>query len=223
MAKIFIAEDDPIIAEGIKNYIEPFGNTVKIACDFKNIVTEFNEFAPHLVLLDISLPFYNGYHWCEEIRKTSAVPIIFISSASDNMNIIMAVNAGGDDFVAKPFNLDVLNAKITALLRRTYDLTVTSDILERGGALLNKADATLTFDGKSIELTKNEYRIMLTLMEKAGNIVSRETLMEKLWESDSFVDENTLTVNINRLRKKLCDIGLNDFISTKKGIGYIIK
>jgi len=172
--------------------------------------------------MDITLPFFNGYHWCTEIRKVSKVPIIFISSASDNMNIVMAVNMGGDDFIPKPFDLEVLTAKVQAMLRRTYDFTAPSKLLEHGGAVLNISDGTLTFNEEKTELTKNEYKILQQLLENKGKIVTRNSIMTCLWESDSFVDENTLTVNINRLRRKLENLGLRDFIVTKKGLGYII-
>ena len=190
--------------------------------NFRNVLEEFSEFDPQLVLLDISLPFYNGYYWCTEIRKFSKIPIIFISSASDNMNIVMAMNMGGDDFIAKPFDLNVLTAKIQAILRRTYDFGGQMTILQHRGAMLNTSDASLTYNGDRIELTKNDYRILRTLMENKGKVVSRDTLMERLWETDSFVDENALTVNIARLRKKLEQVGLSDFILTKKGMGYLI-
>jgi two-component system, OmpR family, response regulator protein BraR/BceR len=175
-----------------------------------------------LVLLDISLPFVNGFTLCNEIRKVSKVPIIFISSASDNMNIVMAINMGGDDFIAKPFDLNVLTSKVQALLRRTYDFTGQTNLLEHRGAILNTSDATLTFNGQKIELTKNDQKILSVLLENKGKAVSRDVLMTRLWETDSFIDDNTLTVNINRLRKKLEAIGLDDFIKTKKGLGYLV-
>lgn len=178
---------------------------------------------PQLVLMDISLPFFNGYHWCSEIRKVSKVPIIFVSSASDNMNIVMAINMGGDDFIPKPFDLTVLVAKVQALLRRTYDFTSSSDVLEHKGILLNLSDATVTYKGEKVELTKNEYRILQVLFENNGKAVTRDSLMEKLWETDCFVDDNTLTVNITRLRKKIAGIGLDNLIITKKGIGYMVE
>ena len=173
--------------------------------------------------MDISLPFYNGYHWCSEIRRTSSVPILFISSASDNMNIVMAVNMGGDDFIAKPFDLDVMNAKVRALLRRTYDFNPLPELLEHRGVTLNPSDATFVYEGNRYDLTKNEYRILQILMENKGKIVSRDTLMQRLWETDFYVDENTLTVNINRLRKTLSGAGIENFITTKKGIGYLVE
>ena len=200
-----------------------WGFEARCASDFRNIMGEFAEYDPHMVLLDISLPFFNGYHWCEEIRRVSKVPVIFLSSASDNMNIIMAMSMGGDDFIAKPFDMNVLVAKVQAVLRRTYDFGGQTQVIEHRGALLNMSDASLVYNGEPVELTRNDYKILLTLMENRGSIVSRETLMEKLWETDCFVDENTLTVNIARLRKKLDSAGLTGFITTKKGIGYIVE
>ena len=190
--------------------------------NFQKVLAEFVAFDPQLVLLDISLPFFNGYHWCNEIRRLSKVPIIFISSASDNMNIVMAMNMGGDDFIAKPFDLHVLAAKVQAVLRRTYDFSGQTSLLEHRGAILNMGDATLTYEGSRVELTKNEYKILQTLLENKGRAVSRDTLMNKLWETDCYVDENTLTVNVTRLRRKLEGVGLSGFIITKKGIGYLV-
>ncbi len=223
MYKLLIIEDDTGIADAIKTQAEMWNLEVSIVENFRNVLQEFVQFQPHIVLLDIGLPFFDGYHWCGEIRKISNVPIIFISSASDNMNIVMAVNMGADDFIAKPFDQSVLMAKVQAILRRTYDFSSNVPVLEHRGAFLNTGDNTLTYNNKKIELTKNEYRIMLCLMENKGKVVSREKFMEKLWETDSFVDENTLTVNINRLRKKLDAAGLENFIKTKFGVGYIIE
>jgi two-component system, OmpR family, response regulator protein BraR/BceR len=222
MYKILIVEDDFVIAKTMMKQLTSWGYDVECAEDFKNVLAEFVSFAPQLVLLDISLPFFNGYHWCTEIRKVSKVPIIFISSASDNMNIVMAINMGGDDFIAKPFDLNVLTSKVQALLRRTYDFTGQTHLLEHKGSIFNTSDSTLTFNGKKIELSKNDYKILHILLENKGKTVSRDTLMTRLWETDDFIDDNTLTVNINRLRKKLVDIGLDDFIKTKKGIGYLV-
>lgn len=223
MYRIYIIEDDSIIAGKIKEHMTNWGFEARCASDFRNIMGEFAEYEPHMVLLDISLPFFNGYHWCEEIRRVSKVPVIFLSSASDNMNIIMAMSMGGDDFIAKPFDMNVLVAKVQAILRRTYDFGGQTQLIEHRGALLNMSDASLLYNGEPVELTRNDYKILLTLMENRGSIVSRETLMEKLWETDCFVDENTLTVNIARLRKKLDSAGLTGFITTKKGIGYIVE
>lgn len=221
--RILIVEDDSIIAKSVKKHIETWGCEAECVRDFENVLSTFVEYDPQLVLLDIALPFFNGYYWCAEIRKISKVPIIFISSTSDSMNIVMAVNMGGDDFIAKPFDLDVLTAKVQAMLRRSYDFTGKASLLENNGAILNVDDASLTYKGAKIELTKNEYRILQTLMENKGKAVSRDALMLKLWETDSFVDENTLTVNVTRLRRKLEAAGLNDFITTRKGIGYLVE
>ncbi|MCH5297781.1 MAG: response regulator transcription factor [Ruminococcus sp.] len=223
MYKLIIIEDDYGIANAIKTQAESWNLETHIVEDFRNVLIEFADFQPHIVLLDISLPFFNGYHWCSEIRKISKVPIIFISSAADNMNIVMAVNMGADDFIAKPFDQSVLIAKIQAMLRRTYDFAESVPVLEHRGAFLNTGDNTLSYNDEKISLTKNEYRILLCLMENKGKVVSREKLMERLWQTDCFVDENTLTVNINRLRKKLDSASLNDFITTKFGVGYIIE
>jgi len=222
MYRILIVEDDSAIAQVMCRQIAMWGIEARCAQNFQDILGEFREYDPQLVLLDIVLPFYNGYHWCSEIRKISKVPIVFISSASDNMNIVMAMNMGGDDFIAKPFDLNVLMAKVQAVLRRTYDFGVAADVLEHRGAALNTADATLTYQGERIELTKNDYRILQLLLENKGSVVSRDALMQRLWETDSFVDENTLTVNVTRLRKKLADAGLSDFIVTRKGLGYLV-
>lgn len=220
MYKIFIVEDDEMIAAGLKRHLENWGYAVECAQDLGNVMLEFVRAAPQLVLMDIKLPFYNGYHWCSEIRKISKVPVIFLSSAADNMNIVMAVNMVGDDFIAKPFDLDVLTVKIQAMLRRSYDFVSQSVVLEHRGAMLNLTEAVLVYGSEKLELTKNELRILQVLMENKEKVVARDTLMTKLWESDSYVDENTLSVNVNRLRKKLESAGLSDFIQTKKGIGY---
>ncbi len=223
MYKILLVEDDEIISKSIKQYLENWDFEVKQARDFKNITNEFTECNAHIVLLDLILPFYDGFYWCKEIRKISNVPIVFLSSASDNMNIVMAVNMGGDDFISKPFNVSVLLAKIQAILRRTYDMPNGISILEHKGIILNLNDFTLSYRDKSIELTKNEFRILETLLVNKGKIVSRDTLMMKLWQDDNYVEENTLTVNVTRLRKKLEDLGIDDFIKTKVGCGYIIE
>lgn len=222
MYKIYIVEDDDIIAGVLKQHLISWGFEVRCAQDFNRVMEEFASFNPQMVLLDISLPFYNGYYWCGEIRKLSKVPVIFISSASDNMNIVMAMNMGGDDFIAKPFDLTVLMAKVQALFRRSYDYVGQTGLLEHEGVIVNTGDCTVSFQGKQIELTKNENRILNILMENKGRTVTREVLMSKLWESDAFVDENTLSVNVNRLRKKLESIGVEEFIRTKKGEGYLI-
>lgn len=223
MYRILVVEDDAGIAEAIAEQAAMWDLQTRCIKNFMKVTEDFAEFDPHLVLLDISLPFFDGYYWCSEIRKVSKVPIIFISSAADNMNIVMAMNMGADDFIAKPFDQSVLMAKIKALLRRTYDFGGQVPVLEHKGAMLNTGDSTLTFGDTRIDLTKNEYRILLALMENKGKTVSRERLMEILWQTDCFVDENTLTVNVGRLRKKLESAGLNDFIATRHGVGYIIQ
>lgn len=222
MYRILIVEDDPGIARGLGQLIAAWGMEAVTVRDFQNVSGEFAACNPHLVLMDIGLPFMNGYYWCSEIRRVSQVPIIFLSSASDNMNIIMAMNMGADDFIPKPFDGNVLIAKIQALLRRAYSFGESSPVLEHRGAMLNTGDNSLTYQGKQISLSKNEYRILLELMKSRGKVVSREKLMEALWQTDSFVDENALTVNVGRLRKKLEAAGLTDFIETKFGVGYRI-
>ncbi|RBP59697.1 DNA-binding response OmpR family regulator [Alkalibaculum bacchi] len=223
MYKIIIVEDDITIAKTIAEYLRRWDYNVTYIKDFKKITEQVIQFDPQLILLDVMLPYYNGFYWCSEIRKLSKVPIIFISSASDKMNIVMAMNMGGDDFIAKPFDLDVLTAKINALMRRTYSFQGQVNYIEHNGVILNLSDTTVSYDDKRIELTKNDYKIIQILMENLGKVVTREEIMQRLWENDHFVDDNTLTVNINRLRKKLSEIALKDFIITKKGIGYMVK
>ena len=220
--RILIVEDEKSIAEAIRGRMAQWGLKAETVSDFRRVMEDFERFRPHLVLMDISLPFMNGYHWCTEIRKVSRAPVIFVSSASDNMNIIMAVSMGADDFIAKPFDLDVLIAKVQALLRRSYDYAASAPVLEHRGVVLNTGDGSLTCRGAKLDLSKNEFRILLTLMQNKGKIVSREKLMEALWQTDDFVDENTLTVNVGRLRKKLDAAGQKDFIVTKFGEGYLI-
>ena len=222
MSRILIVEDDVVIADGLKTHFEKWDYKVECVTDFKNVMDTFLKFEPQLVLLDLVLPFFNGFHWCQEIRKVSKVPVLFISSANESMNIVMAMNMGGDEFIEKPFDLNVLTAKVQALLRRTYEFAGTTNLLEHKGAILDKENGVLTYQGEKIELTKNEWRILQVLMEHKGKAVSRDTLMMWLWESDSFIDDNTLTVNVTRLRRKLEEIGLSDYIQTKKGVGYLL-
>lgn len=222
MYRIFLVEDDETIARLIKKHLEKWEYEVSTVQDFGNVLGEFAVCDPQLVLLDIRLPFYNGHYWCTQIRQVSKVPIIFLSSVSDNMNIVMAMNMGADDFIPKPFDLEVLTAKVQALLRRSYDFAGSSSMLDHKGMLLNLSDATILYQEQKVELTKNELKILQTLIENKTQVVTRETLMTRLWESDMYVDENTLSVNVNRLRKKLTSIGLEDSILTKKGIGYQI-
>lgn len=220
MYKILIVEDDSCIAEAIRKEGEAWNFEMHIAGDLRHVTDCFAAIRPHLVLMDIGLPFYNGFYWCTEIRKISSVPILFLSSASDNLNLVMAVNLGADDFLAKPFDLGVLMAKVRALLRRAYDFSAEPPLPEHRGAVLDAARGQLRLGDAVIPLTKNETGILLCLMESRGRTVSREKLMERLWETDRFVDENTLSVNVNRLRRKLDAAGLPGFIETRVGEGY---
>ncbi len=221
--KVLIVEDEEVIANTIKKQLESWNMEADCVEDFHNVLGKFVDYEPQLVLMDISLPSQNGFHWCQEIRKVSKVPIIFLSSMSDNMNMVMAMNMGADDFVAKPFDLTFLVTKVQALLRRTYEFGRETNLMEHKGVILNVNNTTVVYEGQKVELTKNEYRILQVLMEQKGRVVSREDIMVKLWEDDSFVDDNTLTVNVTRLRKKLEKMGVTDFIVTKKGIGYMIQ
>ena len=222
MYKILVVEDDETIVQIVKRHLESWGYEVFQVEDFSRVLQEFVQKDPQLVLLDLKLPFYNGFHWCEEIRKVSQVPVLFLSSAADNMNMVMAMSRGADDFIAKPFDLDVLAAKVQAVIRRTYAFGQNTSLLEHGGVVLNPGNGTVSADGQTADLTKNELRILQILFEHQGHVVSREAIMTKLWESDSFVDDNTLTVNMTRIRKKLEGLGIRDFIITKKGMGYMV-
>ena len=223
MYKILVVEDDESIASSLQKVLTLWGYDVHVATQFKDVFSEFVSLNPQLMLLDIGLPFFNGYHWCSEIRKVSNVPIMFLSSMSDNMNIVMAMNMGGDDFICKPCDASVIVAKVQALLRRSYSFSGQLNLIQHDGIILNLSDATLEYEGEVIELTKNEFKMLQLLLENVGKIVSREALMIRLWESDSFIDDNTLTVNMARLRKRLAEIGLSDFVKTKKGLGYLVE
>lgn len=221
--RILIVEDEEIISNQIKEYLSTWGYQVRSIQDFSAILQEFTQYRPHLVLLDISLPFYNGFYWCQEIRKISKVPILFLSSAHESMNIVLAMNMGGDDFVAKPFDLQVLSAKIQALLRRSYDFQENRQVIIHGSLTLDLGSMLLTYQSHKIELSKNEFIIMRLLMENKGRTVAREEMMQALWEDECFVDDNTLTVNMTRLRKKLHEEGISEYIKTKKGVGYLVE
>lgn len=223
MYRILIIEDDAGIVDAISAQAKIWNIEARGIMDFSNVIHDFVQFQPHVVLLDITLPLYDGYHWCNEIRRISTVPIIFISSANESMNMVMAMNMGADDFIAKPFDQNVLMAKIQALLRRTYDFNETMPLLQCKDLVLNTGDHSATYKNSKISLTNNEYRILLELMKNKGKIVSREKLMQSLWETDEFVDENTLSVNVNRLRKKLEENGIKDLIKTKFGAGYLLE
>lgn len=220
MHRIMIVEDDEVICSTLKKHLEKWNYEVVVVDDFENVVDVFFKQEPALVLLDISLPYYNGYYWCQQMRNISEVPIIFISSTNENMNIVMAMNMGADDFINKPFDLNVLTAKIQAILRRTYSFSKQFHILTYQDFLLNLLDATISYQNQTIELTKNELKILQMLFEKPETNISRDEMMMELWQSEQFVDDNTLSVNINRLRKKLDEFHVGVLIHTKKGIGY---
>ncbi|MBL1228328.1 response regulator transcription factor [Enterococcus sp. BWB1-3] len=221
MKKIFIVEDERQIVETLSAYLKKWNFEVLAVENFQYVLAEFEAFQPDLVILDISLPFYNGYHWCTEIRKQSAVPIVFLSSASDNMNIVMAMNMGGDDFIAKPFDLEVLVAKIQAIMRRNV-VMVEVRTLNYGDYILNLEDFEVCCREQCVPVTMNETKILDMLFRQPEKVVPKELIMEKLWENEAFVDSNTLSVNIARLRKKVSDIGLDVFIQTQKGKGYYL-
>ena len=220
MHKILLVEDDEVIRQQVKKILEQWEYEVVLVEDFMEVLSLFVNEEPHLVLMDIGLPLFNGYHWCQEIRKVSKVPIMFLSSRDQAMDIVMAINMGGDDFVTKPFDQNVLLAKIQGLLRRSYEFGKDQSLLEYMGVILNLKAMDLVYQGEVVSLTKNEFQILQVLFERSGNIVSREDLMKELWNSDFFIDDNTLSVNVARLRKKLEAVGLKDFIETKKGVGY---
>ncbi|MEK4984507.1 response regulator transcription factor [Streptococcus sp. FSL L8-0526] len=220
MHKILLVEDDEVIRQQVKKILEQWEYEVVLVEDFMEVLSIFVKVEPHLVLMDIGLPLFNGYHWCQEIRKVSKVPIMFLSSRDQAMDIVMAINMGGDDFVTKPFDQNVLLAKIQGLLRRSYEFGKDQSLLEYMGVILNLKAMDLVYQGEVVSLTKNEFQILQVLFERSGNIVSREDLMKELWNSDFFIDDNTLSVNVARLRKKLEAVGLKDFIETKKGVGY---
>jgi len=222
MYRIFLVEDDPALAREVQRQLERSGNETRLVTDFHRVTEEIRAYDPHLVLMDIMLPFQDGYYWTSELRKSSAVPVVFLSSASDGMNIVMAINMGGDDFIAKPVEPMVLTAKIQAVLRRAYELPGSVNSVEFHGAVLDLKDSSVTLGGEKLELTKNEFRILRTLLENRGKIVSRDALMLRLWNDDCFVEENTLTVNVTRLRRKLEGLGLSGVIVTRPGSGYII-
>lgn len=222
MYQILLVEDDRALALAVQKLLESYGSRVRCVEDFADVLGEFAACQPQLVLMDIKLPYRDGYYWCSRIREISAVPVVFLSSASDNMNIVMALNMGGDDFIAKPVDPMVLTAKVQAVLRRTYEITGAGQAVEFCGATLSLGDGCLHTEKGRVELTKNEFRILQLLLENRGKIVSREELMMHLWQSDLYVEENTLTVNVARLRKKLEEGGLEGVILTKPGRGYII-
>ena len=220
--KILLIEDDQSIFEIVQQRLQQWGFTVKGVKDFQAVMDDYRTFAPNLVMIDIQLPAYDGFHWCREIRAESNVPILFLSSRDHPMDMVMAMQMGADDFVQKPFHMDVLIAKIQAILRRTYDYKEqVNATIEWQGAIIDYDRALVSYKGMQVELTKNELFILKALLTSAGQIVSRDEMMRKLWDDDRFVNDNTLTVNVNRLRQRLEDIGLVDVIVTKKGLGYM--
>ncbi len=223
MYRILLVEDDPALAEAVGKVMTTWGHEVCFVQDFQNVIGEFTVCQPHLVLMDLMLPFYNGHYWTQKIRQVSGVPVVYLSSASDDMNVIMAMNMGGDEFISKPVDPGVLMAKVNAVLRRAYDLTGTTNVIAHGRAVLDLNSAILLVDGKNVALTRNEFIILRTLMEQPGKVISRDALMNRLWQMDEYVEENTLTVNVARLRRKLDAAGLEGFIATKVGSGYVLR
>lgn len=223
MAKIMIVEDEAVIRQLIMEELEKWQFETFGTTDFHQVLLDFKTEEPQLILLDINLPVFDGYYWCQKIREISKVPIIFISSRNTNMDMIMAMNMGADDFITKPFELDVLVAKINALLRRSYNYVENnSETISHNGLVLNVDNGSLDVNGEVIDLSKNEYRLLYILMKNHGKILSREKLLRALWDDERFVDDNTLTVNINRLRRKIEQAGVEGYIETKVGQGYII-
>ncbi|EPY6471662.1 response regulator transcription factor [Clostridium sporogenes] len=222
MKKILIIEDDEVIREELQNFLIKYGYEVKAPIDFNNIIKYVENEHANLILLDINLPLYDGYYICREIRKTSDVPIIIVTSRDSDVDELMSINLGADDFITKPYNTEILLARITNILKRTYGNLKTNNILNYRDFNLNLSNATVMYKDKSLELTKNEVKILSYLINNKGNIIKRDLLMEYLWKSDYFVDDSTLTVNINRLRKKLQEIGIENPIETRRGLGYIM-
>lgn len=220
MSLIMIVEDDTVIQHALATSLQKWGHTVHVVQQFDTILDEFQKYAPHLVILDITLPLFNGYHWCQEIRKLSNVPILFLSSHSQPMDLVMAINLGADDYITKPFDMSILIAKVQSLLRRSYEFTHDTSRMEHQGVILDLKVMHAVYQDVVIDLTRNEFQILRVLFENVGNYVSRDVLMTELWNSDVFIDDNTLTVNVTRIRKKLESHAIFDFILTKKGIGY---
>lgn len=222
MYRIMVVEDDEVIADQICKYLKKWNYKVRSVEDFAHVMEFFHEMEPDLVLIDVTLPFYNGYHWCSEIRKTSTVPIIFISSAGEDLNILMGMQLGGDDYLVKPFSLEVLLAKVQAVLRRSYGSVQDRPFLSMGDIVLFLDEMMIQYGEEKMELSKNEFKILESLMRQEGKVISRNRLMERLWQSDIYIDDNTLTVNIARLRRRLEPLGLSHLVKTKKGVGYYV-
>lgn len=223
MFRVLIVEDDEKIREIVAEALRKWQYEVIETSSFDRVLDDFRAAEPHLVLLDVNLPIYDGFYWCQQIRAVSKVPILFLSSRSENMDVLMAINMGGDDYVQKPFDLNVLVAKVSALLRRNYTYQDESFQLAHRQLILQLSTSSIQFRDKTAELSRNEFIILQTMMRNIGRIVSRDELMQVLWSDDQFVDDNTLTVNVNRLRRKITAFGLEDFIATRKGMGYIVE
>lgn len=222
MKKIFIVEDDGTIREELTTFLQRYGYEIEVAVDFANVAAAIQEAQPQLVLLDVNLPVFDGYYICREVRRTSDVPIIIVTSRNSDMDELMSMNLGADDFITKPYNTEILLARISAILKRSYGKVEVASRLEYKGLQLSLANGSVRYSDKSLELTKNELKILAQLMKGQGNIISREELMEVLWQSELFIDDNTLSVNVTRLRKKLEDLGMKDMIETRRGLGYIM-
>ena len=219
--KIFIIEDEEKIRVELSEFLNRYGYEVSYSTNFENIVNIALKENPHVILLDINLPYYDGYYICREIRKNSNVPIIVVTSRNSEIDELMSMNLGADDFITKPYNTQILLARISSIIRRTYQ-NLEAETFEFNGLKYNMSTSEMSFKDNKIELTKNESRILYTLMKSKGKIVSRNDLMKSLWQNDEFVDDNTLTVNINRLRKKIDGIGAEGYLQTKRGQGYIL-
>lgn len=222
MSKIMIIEDEVTIREELKVFLTRYGYEVLVPDDFSNIIDYVKSKNPNLILLDINLPIFDGYYICREIRKFSEVPIIIVTSRDSDVDELMSMNLGADDFITKPYNTQILLARIESILKRVYRNSTVQDVLEYGDMKLNLSNGTIVYNDKVIELTKNELKILSYLIKNRGKIVSRESLINYLWNCEMFIDDNTLSVNVTRIRKKLEEIGVKDVIETRRGLGYII-
>lgn len=222
MYKIVIVEDSEFIRVELKTYLERYGYEVEAPDSFENIIEYINKSNANLILLDINLPLYDGYYICREVRKKSDVPIIVVTSRDSQVDELMSMNLGADDFITKPYNTEILIARVSAILKRSYGKNSNEEIMNYGDLKLNLANGSISYNSNNIELTKNELRILAYLIKNRGKIVSRDTLMDALWQSDLFLDDNTLSVNVTRLRKKIEEIGLKNIIETRRGLGYIM-
>ncbi|GAA0085332.1 response regulator transcription factor [Clostridium sp. CTA-7] len=222
MYKIVIVEDSESIREELKTYLERYGYEVEAPDSFENIIEHINNSNANLILLDINLPLYDGYYICREVRKKSDVPIIIVTSRDSQVDELMSMNLGADDFITKPYNTEILVARVSALLKRSYGKNSNEEVISYGDLKLNLANGSITYETKTVELTKNELKILAHLIKNRGKIVSRDALMDALWQSDLFLDDNTLSVNVTRLRKKIEEIGLDNIIETRRGLGYIM-